>query len=154
MKKKYVPVRISTYRYILFDPFSYYGTSGILTTWTRIGKTVHMCLNMVQTCMYMITMLHASMTMYVHVMYMYIHLNMVCNMYRHGHEFLYLYVHCIYTYIDVNTCLDSVLTLLCSFTTTLHFPSGPISLVTPASLSSAQEPLLLSSLLPGTSLFN
>ncbi len=36
----------------------------------------------------------------------------------------------------------------------LHFPSGPISLATPASLSSAQEPLLLSSLLPVTSLFN
>ena len=45
-------------------------------------------------------------------------------------------------------------TRLCSFTTTLHFPSGPISLATPASLSTELEPLRLSSLLPGTCLFN
>ncbi len=72
---------------------------------------------------------------------------MVCSMYIHVHEFIYLYVHCTYTCIDVNICLDTVQTRLCSFTTTLHFPSGPISLATPASLSSEQEQLLLSSLL-------
>ncbi len=34
-----------------------------------------------------------------------------------------------------------VQTCLYSFTSTFHFPSGPISLVTPASFNSAQEPL-------------
>ncbi len=67
-------------------------------------------------------------------------------MYIHVHEFMYLYVRCTYMCIDVKTCLDIVQTRLCSFTTTLHFPSGPISLVTQASLSSAHEPLLLSSI--------
>jgi hypothetical protein len=60
-------------------------------------------------------------------------------------------------YINVNICLDTVQTRLYMFTTTvtLHFPSSPISLATPAaSLSSAQEQLLLSSCLLGTSLFN
>ncbi len=75
-------------------------------------------------------------------------------MYIHVHEFISLYVHCTYTYIDVYLCLDTVQTRLCIFTNTLHFPSGPISLATPASLSSALEPLLRSSSLPGTSLFN
>ena len=69
-------------------------------------------------------------------------------------ELIYLYVHCTYTFMNVNICVDMVQTRLYSFTTTLHFPSGPISLATPASFSTAQEPLLLSSLLPGTSLFN
>ena len=32
---------------------SFNTSSGILTTWTRLGKTVHTCLNMLQTCMYM-----------------------------------------------------------------------------------------------------
>ncbi len=45
-------------------------------------------------------------------------------------------------------------TRLYSFTTTLHFPSGQISLATLASLSSVQAPLLHSSLLPVISLFN
>ncbi len=63
-------------------------------------------------------------------------------------------------YIQVHTRIYSVQTLYvlaCTlFTTTPHFPSGQISLATSASLSSAQEPLLLSSLrvLPVTSLFN
>jgi hypothetical protein len=35
-----------------------------------------------------------------------------------------------------------VQTRLYSFKITFHFPSGPISLVTPASLNSVQEPLL------------
>ncbi len=56
-------------------------------------------------------------------------------MYIHVHEFISLYVHCTYTCIDVNICLDTVQTRL-------------------ASLSSALEPLFLSSRLPGTSLFN
>ncbi len=43
---------------------------------------------------------------------------------------------------------------LYSFTTPLHFSSGPISLATPASLSSAQAPLLQSSLLPVICLLN
>jgi hypothetical protein len=66
-------------------------------------------------------------------------------MYLHVHEFTSLYVYCTYICIDVNTCLDTVQTCLCSFTSTLHFPSGPISLATPASLSSTQEQFLLSS---------
>ena len=48
----------------------------------------------------------------------------------------------------VNICMDIVQTRLYSFTTTLHFPSGPISFVTPASLSSAQALLLQSSWCP------
>ncbi len=79
---------------------------------------------------------------------------MECNVYIHVHAFLNLCVCCTYIYMDVDTCLDTVQTLLCSFTTTLHFPSGQISLAMQASLSSAQKQLLLSSLLPGTSLFN
>ncbi len=80
---------------------------------------------------------------YVTCTYMFMH-SYICN------------VCCTYIYIDVDTCLDiaQTRTLLCSFTTTLHFPSGPISLATQASLSAKQEQLLLSSLLPGTSLFN
>ncbi len=54
-------------------------------------------------------------------------------------------------------CMDIVQTRLCSVTTTLHFPSSlsQFSLATPwqASLSFAQEPLLLSSLLPVINLF-
>ncbi len=41
-----------------------------------------------------------------------------------------------------------VQTRLYSITSTFHFPSGPTSLATPASLNSAQEPLLLSSMSP------
>ena len=60
-----------------------------------------------------------------------------------------LYVDGTYTFMNVNICMDIVQTRLYSFTTTLHFPSGPISFATPASLqvSSAQAPLLQSSLL-------
>ena len=68
--------------------------------------------------------------------------------------FISLYVHVTDMYIDVDICMDTVQTRLCMFTTTLHFPSFPISLVTPVSLCSAQEPLLLSCRLLGTSLFN
>ncbi len=39
-----------------------------VTTWTGLGKPVHTCLNMVQTCMYMFTHVHESTnTVYVHV---------------------------------------------------------------------------------------
>jgi hypothetical protein len=48
--------------------------------------------------------------------------------------------------------MDIVQTRLYSFTTTLHFPSGQISLAMQASLSSVQAPLLQSSLLPVISL--
>jgi hypothetical protein len=63
----YVPVCTGMYRYvpvhtILPDP-----ASGILTTWTGLGKPVHTCLNMVQTCMYMFTHVHESTNVYVHV---------------------------------------------------------------------------------------
>ncbi len=61
-------------------------------------------------------------------------------------------------YKQVHTRIYSIPTLYvlaCTlFATTLHVPSGPISLATPASLSSALQPLLLSSLFPVTSLFN
>ena len=85
-------------------------------------------------------------------------------MYIHVLEFMVLYVYVtdmyidvdIGMYIDVDICMDTVHTCLCMFTVTtaLHFPSFPISLATPASLCSAQEPLLLSCLLLGTCLFN
>jgi hypothetical protein len=106
--------------------------------------------------------------MYVHAINMYIYIQIctyrstctcislnVCTWYIHVHDFISLYVYCTYMYINVNICLDTVQTRLCMFTTTLHFPSSPISLATrAASLSSAQEQLLLRCLLPGTSLFN
>ena len=85
--------------------------------------------------------------MYVHVhttclyMYMYIY---NCIMYIHVYDLICLYVHGTYTFMNVNICMGTVQTRLYSFTNTLHFPSGPIRLATPASLSSAQEPLLLS----------
>ena len=66
-------------------------------------------------------------------------------MYRHVHDLIYLYVHGTYMFMHVKICMDTVQTRLYSFSTTLHFPSDPISLATPASLSSVQEPLLLSS---------
>ncbi len=46
--------------------------SGILTTWTRIRKSVHTCLYHVQTCMYMYTSVCTRHERYVHSMYMYI----------------------------------------------------------------------------------
>ncbi len=45
---------------------------------------------------------------------------MVCSMYIHV-------CNCTYFCMDVNICMDTVQTRLYSFTTTLHFPSGPIS---------------------------
>ncbi len=75
-------------------------------------------------------------------------------MYIHVHDLIYLYLHSTDMFINVNICMDTVQTRLYSISTTLHFPSGPIILATPTSLSSAQEPLCLSSLLPGISLFN
>ncbi len=67
-------------------------TSGILTTWTRIGKTVHMslCLNMVQTCTYMLMHLHTNMNMYVHSMYMYINICRCTYMFMHSYLCLYI----------------------------------------------------------------
>ncbi len=47
-----------------------------------------------------------------------------------------------------------VQTRMYSFTSTLHFPSGQISLATQASLSSAQAPFLQSCLLPVIRLLN
>ncbi len=69
-------------------------------------------------------------------------------MYIHVYKFISLYVHCTYTFIDFYVCLNTVQTVtrLSSFKTTPNFPSGPISLA--MSLSSVQEPLLLSSHLP------
>ena len=83
-------------------------------------------------------------------------------MYIHVLAFMVLYVYVtdmyidvdIGMYIDVDICMDTVHTRLCMFTAALHFPSFPISLATPASLCSAQEPLLLGCRLLGTSLFN
>ena len=66
-------------------------------------------------------------------------------MYIHVHDLIYLYVHGTYMFMHVKICMDMVLVQTC-FSTTLHFPSGPISLTTPASLSSAQAQLLQSSL--------
>jgi hypothetical protein len=90
------------------------------------------------------------MYVYVHVMYMNIN---ICTLYIRVHDVIYLYVHGIYMLMYVNICMDTVHTRQYSITTTIHFPSGPISLATPAIFSSAQEPLLLSSLLPFISLF-
>ena len=74
-------------------------------------------------------------------------------MYIHVYECKVMYVHCTYTFMIVNMCMYTVQTRLrlYSSTTTLHFSSGPISLATQASLSSAQAPFLQSCLLPGLS---
>ncbi len=85
---------------------------------------------------------------------MYIHVHDFVRVYMHIHNVIYLYVHGKYTSMYVNICMDIVQTRLYSFTTTLHFPSSQFSLATQASLSFAQEPLLLSSFLPVISLFN
>ncbi len=66
-------------------------------------------------------------------------------MYIHVHDLIYLYVNGTYMFMHVKICMDTVQTRLYSFSTTLHFPSGPISPATPVSLSSVHEPLLLSS---------
>jgi hypothetical protein len=86
----------------------------------------------------------------------YIYIWYVTCTYMFMHSYICMYiVQSTYICMDVKTCLDIVQTRLCSFTTTLHFPLGLISLATQASLNSAQELLLLlSSLLPGTNLFN
>ncbi len=65
-----------------------------------------------------------------------------------------MYVICTYTFTNKYICMYMAQTCLYSFTTTLHFPSGLISLEKPASLSSAQAPLLQSSLLSVISLLN
>ena len=59
-------------------------------------------------------------------------------------------------FMNVNICMDTLQTRLYKITTTLHFPScrPALRLATPASLSSMQEALLLSSLLPVICLFN
>jgi hypothetical protein len=50
-------------------------TSGILPPWTGYCKTVLMCLNMVQTCMYMfIIPVHEFMNMYAHSLNMYMNI--------------------------------------------------------------------------------
>ena len=74
-------------------------------------------------------------------------------MYIHVYECKVMYVHCTYTFMIVNMCMYIVQTRLrlYSSTTTLHFSSGPISLATQASLSSAQAPFLQSCLLPSLS---
>ncbi len=74
-------------------------------------------------------------------------------MYIHVYECKVLYVHCTYTFMIVNMCMYIIQTRLrlYSSTTTLHFSSGPISLATQASLSSAQAPFLQSCLLPSLS---
>ncbi len=69
----------------------------------------------------------------------------VCSMSLHVHEIIYMYVNGTYTFMK---CIYMIHSRLYSFTITFHFPSGQISLATQASLNSAQEPLLVSSLLP------
>ena len=81
---------------------------------------------------------------------MFMNVILVCTMYIHVHECILMYVPGTYIYMDVYICMYTVQTRLFSFTSTLHFPSGPISrsLATPASLSSAQAPLLQSCIPP------
>ncbi len=76
----------------------------------------------------------------------------VGTMYIHVHDFTCVYIHGTYTFMNIYICMYQDMTHLYSFKTTLHFPSGQISLATPASLSSLQALLLQSSLLPIISL--
>ena len=75
-------------------------------------------------------------------------------MYIHVYECQVMYVHCTYMFTTVIMCMYIVQTRLYSSAITLHFPSGQISLSTPASLSSAQAPFLQSCLLPVISILN
>jgi hypothetical protein len=77
--------------------------SGILTTCTRIGKTVRTCLNIVQTCMYMFTILHTHMNVYVHGMYMYIHLYKCTYMCMNSNIGIYIVHTCSWIHIFVCT---------------------------------------------------
>ncbi len=52
--------------------------SGILYTWMKMGKTVHTCLNMVQTCLYMFMHVHKIMQVYRHV-HKYVEMYMTCT---------------------------------------------------------------------------
>ncbi len=61
---------------------------------------------------------------------------------------MYVIVCARYMHMDVYVCMYIVQTHLFSFTSTLHFPSGQISLATPASLRSAQAALLQSCIIP------
>ena len=89
-----VPHNLIRIRAILF-PYGHGRSSGILTTWTRMGKTVHTCLNMLQTCMYMFRLLHTNLNMYERVINMYI--------------FIYrLYVHGTYIFMNVYMCMYMV----------------------------------------------
>ncbi len=53
----------------------------------------------------------------------------------------FLYVHSTYTVMNVNICMDVLQTRLYSFTTTLHFPSGPISLDATSASQTAESQL-------------
>jgi hypothetical protein len=75
-------------------------------------------------------------------------------MYIHVHDLIYLNVHGTYMFMHFKICMDTVQTRLYSFSSSLHFPSSPIILATLASLSSAQKPLRLGSLIPSIRLFN
>ena len=94
---------------------------------------------------------------YVHTctcIYMFMFFIIVCSMYIHVYAYIFLYIHGTYTYLNIYICTYHVYTRSYSFTTTRHFLSGPISLATPASLSSAQASLLQSSFLLVISLLN
>ena len=85
---------------------------------------------------------------------MYMYMNIYNCMYHvHARSSMYIFVCTWYIHVHC-ICMYIVQTRLYSFTTTLHFPSCQISLETPASLISAQAPLLQSSLpsLPAISL--
>jgi hypothetical protein len=69
-------------------------SSGILTIWTRICKSVHKALYMVQTCMYRFIELCTYIEMYVHAMYMYMNIHICTYMYMN-------FVLCMY---KVHTC--------------------------------------------------
>jgi hypothetical protein len=90
--------------------------SGILTTWTRIGKIVNTCLNMVQTCMYRFTRLYTLVNMYVHGMYMYINIykctymfmnSYLCMYVVHTHAKMLIYVWILYRHEDTSVQLHN-----------------------------------------------
>jgi hypothetical protein len=65
--------------------------SGILYTWMKMGKTVHTCLNMVQTCLYMFMHVHKFM-----------------NVHRHVHKYFEMYITCTYTFMIIYICIYMV----------------------------------------------
>jgi hypothetical protein len=116
-------------------------------TWYRHVCTCSDCFIKSWRCMYMYVLEHKYIQLVLNInIYKYLNI----NIYKHICSWFNIFVCKLYILCCVHTYLFVYVYMLIYVWTQyrLHFPSGPISLATLASLSSTQEPLLLSSLLP------